>query len=647
MFAKYALLLVPALALAQPAATMWTPELQMKVRSVDEVTPSPDGRWALWTQTEAVMEAEKSENRTHIWLGRTDGSRRLQLTRGEKSATSPQWSTDGQHIYFASDRTGKRALYRIAVQGGEAETAFEWKGGNFSAYQLSPNGKLMAFVGTEEDAATERNRRARTDFKVIDEYRPAGLYVADLNTKAVRKLYAGEHVGSFDWSPDGARIAFDRRPNPDLDLLRKVDIAEVTVETGIVTAIATTPATESQPKYSPDGRYLAFTRSAVPANTQAPVRIVLMNRKDGTMRELLASKDESPTLLDWMPDSSGILFTEPRGTRNAVSVMPVDGPARDLMGGPGVRQSIRLNATGTHVGAVWQSPTDAPEAYVSKLGSTDRVRVSAANMDLPKLPLGETKVITWKSKDGAAVEGILTLPVGYQPGTKVPLILNIHGGPAGAFNEAFIAGRGLYPIASFAAKGYAVLRPNPRGSVGYGRKFRSANLQDWGGGDYQDLMSGVDALVAQGVADPNKLAVMGWSYGGYMTCWVVSQTTRFKAAAMGAGLANMVSMYNTNDIPSVLDDYFAGAPWEKEKGYLERSGLYHVKNVTTPTLILHGENDPRVPVTQGLEFYTALKRRGVKTQMVTYPRTQHSPQEPKFLENIMQRHLAWVEEHVK
>lgn len=645
MFAKLTILLLAALLAA--AQTSWTPELQMKARTVDDVIPSPDGQWAVWTQTESIIETEKSENRTHLWLGRADGSRRFQLTRGDKSANTPTWSPHGKSLYFASDRSGKKQIYRIAVQGGEAEAVTDFKG-TLLNYQLSPSGKMIAFSGLDEDPAVERNRRARTDFKVIDEnLRAAGLYVADLNTKAIRKLYTGEHVGSFDWSPDNARLAFDRRPSPDLDLLRKVDISEVNVESGLVTAIAASGATESQPRYSPDGRYLAFTRTAVPATTQSPVRIVLMSRKDGTLRELLPSKDESPFLIDWMPDSSGIIFSEARGTRGAVSLMPIDGPPRDLFAGPGVRTSVRLNATGTHVGAVWQSPSDAPEAYVSKLGTTNYIKVSAANTDLPKAPLGETKVITWKSKDGANIEGVLTLPVGYKAGTKVPLVLNIHGGPAGVFTETFIAGRGIYPIATLAAKGFAVLRPNPRGSVGYGRAFRSANLTDWGGGDYQDLMTGADHLIAQGIADPEKLAVMGWSYGGYMTCWVVSQTTRFKAAAMGAGLTNMVSMYATNDIPSVLDDYFAGAPWDKEKGYLERSGLYFVKNVTTPTLILHGENDPRVPVTQGLEFYSALKRRGVKTQMVTYPRTQHSPQEPKFLQNIMERHVAWVEENLK
>jgi dipeptidyl aminopeptidase/acylaminoacyl peptidase len=254
-------------------------------------------------------------------------------------------------------------------------------------------------------------------------------------------------------------------------------------------------------------------------------------------------------------------------------------------------------------------------------------------------------VIRWKGKDGVDVEGLLTYPVNYQAGKKVPLILVIHGGPAGNFNESFI-GTGLYPIAAFANKGYAVLRANIRGSVGYGQKFRSSNFTDWGGGDYQDLMTGVDSVIARGVADPNRLAVMGWSYGGYMTSWVITQTNRFKCAAIGAGLTNLVSMWGTNDIPSVMDEYFGGSPWDAAQAYAKSSPLNFVKNVKTPTLILHGEVDPRVPVSQGYEMYHSLKRLGVETKMVVYPRTEHGPKEPKFVLDILERHLAWAESHL-
>jgi dipeptidyl aminopeptidase/acylaminoacyl peptidase len=219
------------------------------------------------------------------------------------------------------------------------------------------------------------------------------------------------------------------------------------------------------------------------------------------------------------------------------------------------------------------------------------------------------------------VEGLLTLPVNYDKSKRYPLILNIHGGPAGAFSETFIGASGLYPIASFAARGWAVLRANPRGSTSYGLPFRAANFNDWGGGDYQDLMSGVDQVIAMGVADPNKLAVMGWSYGGYMTNWVVTQTNRFKCAATGAW-------------------------FEQPDGYVRMSPLAHIQNATTPHLILHGQADIRVPTSQGSEMYTALKRKGVPAEMVTYPRTPHGPQEPKFVLDIMQRHIDWVAKYI-
>jgi dipeptidyl aminopeptidase/acylaminoacyl peptidase len=311
-----------------------------------------------------------------------------------------------------------------------------------------------------------------------------------------------------------------------------------------------------------------------------------------------------------------------------------------------IAAGARLNATGTNAGFARQSSDEPVEAFALALGAGSPVRVSEANTALPQPPLGETRVVQWKGKDGHPVEGLLTLPVGYPQGQHYPLILNIHGGQSGAFGETYIGAAGLYPIATFASKGYAVLRPNPRGSIGYGRDFRSANINDWGGGDFNDLMSGVDYVIAQGIADPKRLAVMGWSYGGYMTNWVITQSTRFKAAATGAGLSNMPIMWGTNDIPTLLEDYFTGPWFEQTDRYLKLSPLYHVKNVTTPTLILHGEQDVRVPTSQRYEMYNALKRRGVETQMLVYPRTPYGPQEPKFVLDIMQRHLDWVDKHL-
>jgi dipeptidyl aminopeptidase/acylaminoacyl peptidase len=328
--------------------------------------------------------------------------------------------------------------------------------------------------------------------------------------------------------------------------------------------------------------------------------------------------------------------------------MPVEGPPRLWFQTPaGVIQSVKLNAKGTHIGFAHEKADEAPEAYVSPVSSPSLMRVSAANTGVAKLPLGRTEPIKWKSKDGREIEGLITYPVDYVKGKKYPLILNIHGGPTGVFGEQFIGRPGLYPIATFAAKGYVVLRPNPRGSSGYGREFRYANYNDWGGMDYVDDQAGVDMLIAQGIVDPDRMAVMGWSYGGFMTSWTITQTNRYKAAVIGAGVTNLWSFTGTADIQGFIPDYFGGEPYKQMDAYAKHSPIMHIANVTTPTLILHGEKDDRVPVTQGYEYYNALKRRGVTTKMVVYPRTPHGPQEPKFLLDIMQRHLDWVEKYVR
>ena len=626
----------------------------MKVKTVTAAVPSPDGKFAVWTETHAVMEGEKSESLTQVYLAHSDSTGRMQLTRGEKSSNAPAFSTDSTWVFFASDRSGKRNLYRIAVDGGEAEQITNWTG-TMGAYSVSPNGKWIAFAGREPDSVIERAKREKRDFRVVDE-NPANqsLWIVPVDPdaagkRAVKQAASGPyHIGQFDWSPNSQRIAYETRPTPDADDGRKSDIYEVDLETGHIRPVAATSATEGEPRYSPDGRYLAFVRTAQSAKRIDGSRIVLLTLNDLKTRELPLTPDQSPNLAAWARDGLRIYFTEGLHTRNAVYAMPVDGPPQVVFQpsrgafGPG----LAFNKTGTHAGLTLQTPDEPVEAYVMQVASMKPVRVSAANVDLPKQGLGETRVIQWKSKDGKEVEGLLTLPVNYDKSKRYPLILNIHGGPAGAFSETFIGASGLYPIASFAARGWAVLRANPRGSTSYGLPFRAANFNDWGGGDYQDLMSGVDHVIAMGVADPNKLAVMGWSYGGYMTNWVVTQTNRFKCAATGAGLSNLISMWGTNDIPTTLDAYFDGAWFEQPDGYIKMSPLAHIQNATTPHLILHGQADIRVPTSQGSEMYTALKRKGVPAEMVTYPRTPHGPQEPKFVLDIMQRHIDWVAKYI-
>ncbi|BDC52558.1 prolyl oligopeptidase [Bryobacterales bacterium F-183] len=629
------------------AAATWTPASMMKVKPVAAVTPSPDGKLVVWTESRALMEGEKSEMLVQLWLGKTDGSSRFQLTSGDKSATAPAWSPDSKTIYFL--RGGQ--VEKIPVDGGEAEAATKFAG-SVQSFDLSPNGKWIAFTGRETDKDDEAARREKRDFKVIDENpKNAALFVQLLSSGKPRKVASGPwHVANLDWSPDSARIAFETHPTPGADDGPIADVMEVEVETGNVRAIATTKGTESSPRYSPDGKYIAFVHIAgEAARVLRGSRVALYTRANGNVRDLPASHDESPQIVGWAKDSTRIYFAESRGTRSELYVAPVDGPITTLYAPTsGTNTGVTLNATATHFGMVSQTPNEPAEAYVLDLASNKPVRVSEANTGIPRTGIAETRLIKWKSsKDGKEIEGLLTLPLGYQAGRKYPLILNIHGGPAGAFNEQFIGNAAIYPIAAFAEKGFAVLRPNPRGSSAYGRGFRNANVNDWGGGDYLDLMSGVDEVIKQGIADADKLAVMGWSYGGYMTNWVITQTSRFKCAASGAGLSNMASMWGTNDIPGLIDEYFTGPWYDQPQRYENLSPLFHAKKVTTPTLFLHGEQDFRVPITQAYEMHNALERRGVATQMVAYPRTPHGPQEPKFLQDVMQRHLDWVDRYIQ
>src|SRR5258706_2654035 len=357
-------------ALAQGPA-LWTPEFALQFQTIGTVVPSPDGTKVAWTQTRAVMDAEHSEMLTQVWLAGADGSHRIQLTRGEKSATNPAFSPDGRWVYFTSERSGKNNVYRIPIAGGEAEMLTDFKG-TLGAFQVSPDGKSIAFAGYEAAADEEKNRKEKRDWHVVDA-NPANhsLYLvpAEPGTdgkRAQRKLTDGKrHVNVFSWSPDWARIAFSHWPAAGADYFTKSDVAEVEVVSGAVKTIAATAAAEEQPLYSPDGRFLTFSQSSTPVKWAGEEHLVLMNRASGELRTLPPTYDEQPHMLGWLADSSGIAFIESKRTRTAIFVMPVDGPPRVLFEptkgviGGGARMKVR----GTHFGLAVGSAAEAPEAY--------------------------------------------------------------------------------------------------------------------------------------------------------------------------------------------------------------------------------------------------------------------------------------------
>ncbi len=635
----------------------WTPDVMIKFKRVGATAISPDGKLVAYTVSVPLMEGEKSEYLTHIWVVSSDGKMNYQFTFGEKSCTNPSFSPDGKYLAFTSARgkDGKNQIWVLRLTGGEAEQVTNVKSGVIS-YKWSPDSKMIAFTSPDPETEEEaKAKKEKLDMVVVDKnFKYAHLYVVKLEKDKkgeypVKRLTSGEfHVTSFDWSPDGKFIVFSHQVNPTADVWTTSDISIVPSDSGAVKPLIKLGGADTNPVFSPDGKFIAFESDGGTIKWAGLRYVYIVPSSGGEPKRLAATPDENCRIIAWSKDGKEIYVSETYRTSARVYAVPVDGgKPRALTPADGNYTGVSFSLDGTTMAFIYQNSETPPDVYITSLKKFEPKKLTDVNSDFPKLPMGKTEILTWKSKDGKfEIEGLVTYPVNYEKGRRYPLVLLVHGGPAGVFTQNFTAAGAVYPIQAFAQEGYVVLRPNPRGSSGYGKEFRFANYNDWGFGDYDDLMAGVDKLIELGIVHPESLCVAGWSYGGYMTSFIVTKTKRFKAASVGAGVTNLISFTGTADIPSFLPDYFSGEFWDRLDVYMRHSAIFNVKGVTTPTQIIHGEADVRVPISQGKEFYNALKRQGCPTEMIIYPRTPHGVQEPKFIADIGKRIIAWFNKHL-
>jgi dipeptidyl aminopeptidase/acylaminoacyl peptidase len=634
----------------------------LAIKAVGSATISPDGSQVLYTVRQWQEERDRMESRARIWKVPAAGGTARQITHGERGDSQPQWSPDGRFISFISARgagTGEDAprpqIYVMRSDGGEAWKLTDAKDG-VTGYAWSPDSRQIAYVSVDpRSAVQEADIRKRDDERVFEnDFRYSHIWTIDVESKQATRITEGASWtvrGTPSWAPDGKRVVFAAGITTMLrDYRADVYVADLAAKQ--VEKISTNPGSDAQPDWSPDGTMIAWvTQPAMGkpiADGTLPSsinnnRLVVYDVAKKTIRDL-ADKDfdldaGAPT---WLPDSKGILFTAGKRTYNEVFRVDIATGKYTQLTQQKTLQLGTLSKDGRTVALTMDSPTSPSEVYVSNETLSTFRKLTDTNPQTTAMAMGDTEVVTWKSTDGFEVEGVLLKPVGFEQGKKYPLLVVAHGGPAGAFVNNFRVG-GLEGGQLWAGQGWAVLYPNPRGSTNYGEKFMQANINDWGGGDYRDIMAGVDAMIARGIADPDRLAHIGWSYGGYMTAWVITQTNRFKAAMVGAGLTNMVSMYGTNDIPNVLTTYFGGIAGKETLAlYNARSAMTHIDKVTTPTLILHGGNDERVPTGQAYELFRGLKDRGKPVELVFYPREGHGISEYYHQKDRISRIQEWV-----
>ena len=634
---------------------------------------SPDGKLVAYVVT--TVDQRQNRRVSSIWATTSDGRRgSWPLTTSPQTSSAPRWSPDGQYLAFLStrplpesaSRAGSEAatpdarsqVYLLPMSGGEARRVTNLKNG-VTSFQWSPDCTRLACVsrtGPSDNRGPNPTRSDVRHYKTISykfndtgwfDDRRTHMWVTSIKTGEARQITSGDDWNDTDpqWSPDGTKIAFvSNRTGKEYEEDRNTDVWVIAAAGGQLTKISDHAESDNSPRWSPDGRWIAFTGRE--REEQHP-KIWIAPSAGGASRLAAENLDLIPTDLDWAEEGRALYFES--GVKGETHLFRVDVASRQVAqvtkGARAVR-GVDINDQTKKIAYVANDFTHLDDVYVADLSGQNEQQLTRLNEALWRgLALADVERIGYKAADGWDIDGFLVKPVGWQEGKKYPMILNIHGGPAGMYGVDW-----FHEFQVYAARGWAVFYTNPRGSTGYGEKFENGIINEWGGKDYTDIMSGVDAVLAKYPwIDRDRLGVTGGSYGGFMTNWIVGHTDRFKAAVTLRSVVNFISDEGTRDGAYGHKRDFSGFMFDKFDMYWDRSPLKYAKNVKTPTLILHSDNDYRVPLEQGEQWFRALKHYGVTTELVIFPRENHNltrTGEPRHLVESLNWQLYWFDRFI-
>jgi dipeptidyl aminopeptidase/acylaminoacyl peptidase len=664
--------------LAQQGKVIDPPDIA-NLKHVNFPQMSPDGKLVAYVVNTPVAAGEHKD--AHIWITPTgEAGHAHPFVMSAGTDIEPRWSPDGESIAFLSDRKNPLAggdhgpfhfsltgvegrtdlearddkkdgsdpgmqLWIISLNGGEAIPLTNITGG-IKTFKWSKDGKYIAFVRTDQDTAQEHERKKqKNDEIVVDhDYRYDRLWIYEVAQHQARPLTKTDiNIDAFGWSPDGSQIVARVSPTPRIDDYWRVSKIEIlSAATGLVEKTLEEHAGYMQPRWSPDGHSIAFSKMTPKQITD---QHVIYSLNEG--REILVEDSFPGTVeqMEWLPDGKSLMAQATERAHTVVlKIDATSGKSSALEGVTTSAGEIHLSNDGKKFAFLGQTPAQPDEVWV--YADDHALLLTDTNPQVKSWKLGTEREINWKSsKDGRTIHGVVDLPPGYEEGKRYKTVVHIHGGPEEAWTIGW-HGNWYNYAAMLASHGYVVLLPDPRGSDGAGPAYTEANFQDWGGGDFQDVMDGVDALVAKGIADPDHLAIGGWSFGGFMTAWTVTHTNRFKAAMVGAGVTDLFSMATTTDIsPSFSASYF-GDLQTYRKLYDEHSPVRYLEQCHTPVLVMHGEADPRVPISQSEEFYNGLRFLRRDVVMVRYPREPHIFTEREHQIDSLSRILHWYDSHL-